>query len=233
MGKTRLAERVLHERRDAFEHGVTWVEVAAFTDPALLPGTIAGAIGLQTGGGDPLQGLVASLAPLQMLVAIDNAEHLIVEVARVVQTLLDGAPRVRVVVTSQAPLRLATERVHRLGGLAVPDADDDLADALGYGAVDLFVQRARAADRHFVADAHTLPTIRRICAQLDGVALALELAAARVPMLRNDGGRNGAIRRLALYTHRFGRTGRARQPVSDCGNDQRRAPRRCAVGTRP
>ena len=200
MGKTRLAERVLHERRDAFEHGVIWVELAALADPALLPGTIAGAMGLQTGGGDPLRGLVASLAPLQMLVALDNAEHLIGEVARVVQALLDGAPRLRVVVTSQASLRLAVERVYRLGGLAVPDADDDLADALGHGAVDLFVQRARAADRRFVADERTLPAIRRVCAQLDGVALALELAAARVPMLGVAGLATSLDERLQLLT---------------------------------
>ena len=200
MGKTRLAERVLHERRDAFEHGVAWVELAALTDSALLPGTIAGAMGLQTGGGDPLRGLVASLAPLQMLVATDNAEHLISEVAHVVQALLDGAPRLRIVVTSQAPLRLAVERVYRLSGLAIPDADDDLADALGYGAVGLFVQRARAADRRFVADAQTLPAIRRICARLDGVALALELAAARVPMLGVAGLAASLDERLQVLT---------------------------------
>ena len=200
MGKTRLAERVLHEHRDAFEHGVTWVELAALTDPALLPGAIAGATGLQTGGGDPLQGLVASLAPLQMLVAIDNAEHLIGEVAHLVQALVDGAPRLSVIVTSQAPLRLAAERVYRLNGLAVPDADDDLADALRQGAMELFVQRAVAADRRFVADAQTLPAIRRICAQLDGVALALELAAARVPMLGVAGLARSLDERLQLLT---------------------------------
>jgi len=200
MGKTRLAERVLHERRDAFEHGGAWVELAALTDSALLPGTVAGAMGLQTGGGDPLQGLVSSLAPLQMLVAIDNAEHLVAEVAHLVQALLDGAPRLRVVVTSQAPLRLALERVYRLSGLAVPDADDELADALSYGAVSLFVQRALAVDRRFVADARTLPAIRRICARLDGVALALELAAARVPMLGVAGLAASLDERLQLLT---------------------------------
>jgi predicted ATPase len=200
MGKTRLAERVLHERRDAFEHGVTWIELAALTDPTLLPGTVAGAMGVQTGGGDPLQGLVASLAPLEMLVAFDNAEHLIGDVALLVKALLDGTSRLRIVVTSQAPLRLTVERIYRLSGLAVPDADDDPADAMGYGAVGLFVQRARAADRHFVADAHTFPAIRRICARLDGVALALELAAARVSMLGVAGLAASLDERLQLLT---------------------------------
>jgi predicted ATPase/DNA-binding winged helix-turn-helix (wHTH) protein len=183
MGKTRLAERMLHDRRHGTEHGVAWVELAALTDPELLSGTIAAALGLQTAGGDPVQGLVVALSPLQMLVALDNAEHLIDDVARIVQALLDGAPQLRLLVTSQVPLRLAGERVYRLGALAVPDADEGGDDVLSYGAVRLFVERARAADRLFRVDEQSLPGILRICAQLDGVALAIELAAARVPML--------------------------------------------------
>jgi predicted ATPase/DNA-binding winged helix-turn-helix (wHTH) protein len=183
MGKSRLGERLLHDRRDTLEHGVVWVELAALSDPALLPGSITGALGLQIGGADPLRGLVAALAPLQILVALDNAEHLVDAVAQVVQALIDGTSRLQLLVTSQTPLRLATERVYRLGALELPDANDPWDDALGFGAVALFVERARAADHRFEVNAHTLPGIVDICAQLDGVPLAIELAAARVPML--------------------------------------------------
>lgn len=183
MGKTRLAERLVHERRDAFEHGVSWIELAALTDSALLPGTIAAALGLQTGAGDPLDGLAGALSPLHVLVALDNAEHLIEPLSNLIQVLLVRAPRLSILVTSQMSLRLQGERVYRLGPLAMPDTDEALDAALGYGAVQLFVERARAADRTFVVNAQTLPSILQICAQLDGVALALELAAARVPTL--------------------------------------------------
>jgi predicted ATPase/DNA-binding winged helix-turn-helix (wHTH) protein len=170
MGKSRLGERLLHDQRDALEHGVAWVELAALSDPALLPGSIAGALGVQIGGGDPLQGLVTALAPLKILLALDNAEHLVESVAQLL-------------VTSQTPLRLATERVYRLGALELPDANDPLDEALGCGAVALFVERARAADHRFAFGTHELPAIIDICAQLDGVPLAIELAAARVPLL--------------------------------------------------
>jgi predicted ATPase len=86
-------------------------------------------------------------------------------------------------VTSQAPLHVLAERVFKLGPLAVPEADTTLVDALRYGAVALFAERARAADRHFVVDDNNLATVKEICRSLDGLALAIELAAARLPLL--------------------------------------------------
>ena len=183
MGKTRLAERLLHERRGAYEQGVAWVELAGLSDHTLLAATIAGALGLQGSPGDPLKGLVAALKPLSMVVALDNAEHLIDEVASVAQALTEGAPQLRLIITSQAPLKLPIERVYRLGPLAVPEADVPFDEALSYGAVALFVDRAQAANRHFELTEQDLAGVVQICAQLDGLALAIELAAARVPML--------------------------------------------------
>ena len=183
MGKTRLAERLLHQRQGDYEQGVAWVELAGLSDRTQLATTIAGALGLQAGSGNPIEGLVAALRPLNMVLALDNAEHLIDEVANIAQALHDGAPQLRLLVTSQAPLKLSAERVYRLGALAVPEADMPLDEALGYGAVALFVERARAADRHFELTAGNLASVIQVCAQLDGLALALELAAARVPML--------------------------------------------------
>jgi predicted ATPase/DNA-binding winged helix-turn-helix (wHTH) protein len=183
VGKTRVAEHVLQARRADFEHGVAWVELASQSDPLLLPGTIAGALGLPIGGGEPLTGLAAALSSLNVLICLDNAEHLIDEVAHVAQALLDAAPRLRLLVTSQAPLKLAGECVYHLEPLGLPDPQASLQEAARCGAVELFIQRAAAADRRFQFDAQTLPSVLSICSQLDGVALALELAAARVPML--------------------------------------------------
>ena len=183
IGKTRVAERLLHGLRGANELGVAWVELAGLSDPALVAGSIAGALGLQISAADPLKSLVTLLRQQRMLVALDNADHLVDAVACVVQVLMEGAPEVRLLVTSQVPLRLADERVYRLGSLAVPESDTPRDEALGFGAVALFVERAQAADRHFALTAETLACVIDICRQLDGLALAIELAAARVAML--------------------------------------------------
>jgi predicted ATPase/DNA-binding winged helix-turn-helix (wHTH) protein len=186
IGKTRLAQHLLLSRSDTLEHGVTWVELAPVTDLAQLVGNLAAALDVRTGGGAPLAALVAALKPLAVLIALDNAEHLADAVSDLVQALLDGCPQVRLLVTSQAPLKLPHERLYRLGALAVPDAADtppSPAGALRHGAVALFVERAQAADRHFRLDDGNVAAVVEVCRQLDGVALALELAAARVPLL--------------------------------------------------
>ena len=143
IGKTLLAQHLLDSRRGAYPHGVCWVELAQVSDPAALPGAIAAALGVHGGTGEPLAGLVAAVAPLSLLLALDNAEHLLADVARVCDALRDAAPGVRLVVTSQAPLRLAAERVYRIGPLAVPDRPLPAAQAMEFGAVALFTDRAR------------------------------------------------------------------------------------------
>jgi DNA-binding winged helix-turn-helix (wHTH) protein len=189
MGKTRLAQTFLHGRRDAYRHGVCWVELAAVTHPAAMPATIAAALGVNPGQSDPLRGLCAAVAPLEMLVVLDNAEHIVEGTARVVQALLDAAPGVRLIVTSRAPLKLAAERVYRLEALAVPQGPLSAAQALDFGAVAPFAERAQAADSRFRLNDTNAPTVIELCRQLDGVPLAIELAAARAPML--------GLRRLA------------------------------------
>ena len=160
--------------------------MAPLTDLAQLVGNLAAALDVRTGAGAPLAALVAALKPLAVQIALDNAEHLADAVRDLVQALLDGCPQVCLLVTSQAPLRLAHERLYRLGALAVPDAADtppSPTDALRHGAVALFVDRAQAADRHFRLDEGNVAAVVEVCRQLDGMALALELAAARVPLL--------------------------------------------------
>ena len=161
-------------------------DLAALADQAQRVGNLAAALDVRTGDGAPLTALVAALKPLAVLLALDNAEHLADEVSDLVQALLDHCPQVRLLVTSQAPLKLAHERLYRLGALALSEASDtppSSTDALRHGAVALFVERAQAADRHFRLDEGNVAAVVEVCRQLDGMALALELAAARVPLL--------------------------------------------------
>lgn len=200
IGKTLLAQHALSLRHEGYAHGVGWVELAAVTDSAQVVGAIAGALDARPGSGD-LRGLAAALAPLELMLALDNAEHLVHEIAQVARTLLDHAPSVRLLVTSQVPLRLAQEHVHRLGALAAP-ATDTLppGDALGYGAVALFVERARAAGGVFALAADNCADVIDIVRRLDGLPLAIELAAARVPLLGLRGLRATLDERLRVLT---------------------------------
>ena len=167
-----------------FEDGVWWVDLAESLDPDLLVGRIAQALGLEIErASDPAAALIEGLRKLRMLVVLDNCEHLLDRLAPLVQAALDTAPQVRWLLTSQEPLKLAAERVLRLAPLAVPAAGTPLAEALQSGAMALLVQRARAADRRFtLTPAHTALAIE-ICRQLDGLPLALEMAAARLPWM--------------------------------------------------
>ncbi|WP_394790590.1 ATP-binding protein [Rhodoferax sp.] len=183
IGKSLLAQWLLHERRGAHQHGVAWVDLAPQTAPEFVASTVAGALGLQSGHGDPLKGLMEAVRPLSMLIAIDNAEHLLDEVARILQALHQAAPQLQVLVTSQAPLKLADEWVYRLDALALPERAAPLDEARNFGAVALFAQRAQAADRRFELGPQNFATVVEICRRLDGLPLAIELAAARVALL--------------------------------------------------
>jgi predicted ATPase/class 3 adenylate cyclase/DNA-binding winged helix-turn-helix (wHTH) protein len=183
MGKTTLALHLTANRQAAYPHGVCWVELATVADAEALPAAIAAAIGVGIGSGDPLKGLCGALAPLTMLLALDNAEQVVDGVARLVQAVLDKAPGVRFVVTTQVPLKLASEMVYRIGPLTLPQGPLPAAQALGFSAVALFVDRARMADARFTLTDANAPAVIGLCRQLDGLALAIELAAARAPML--------------------------------------------------
>ncbi len=186
IGKTRLAQRLLHERRDRYRHGVCWIELAPVGDAATMPGAIAAALGIKLGAGERGRRLEAALAPLEILICLDNAEHLAADTGRLVGSLVAAAAGVRIVVTSQAPLHVSDEQVVRLDSLAIPSTGVGAEEALRYGAIDLFVQRARAADHRFAFDDAKAPAVIRLCASLDGLPLAIEFAAARAPMLGVD-----------------------------------------------
>lgn len=183
VGKSRLAQWLLHERRQAFEHGVAWVDLAPLADPARLAGSVITALGVSAGSGDPLAALLATVRPLRLLMALDNAEHLIDAVAALAQALHEAAPGVHLLITSQASLKLAAETVFRLGALPVPDAAAGIEASRGFGAVSLFAQRAQAADARFTLTDRNIALAIEVCRRLDGLPLAIELAAAHAPWL--------------------------------------------------
>jgi len=184
IGKTTLARCAAQAHGAARPDSVAWVELASLTDPRLIAGTVAQALALQLApGGDALAALVTALKPMQLLLVIDNAEHLLDDLAVMVQALLQGTPGVRLLVTSQVPLRLQGEQVLRLDALAVPETGSNALGAAQHGAVALFAERARAADRRFALTDSNVRDVIEICQRLDGLPLALELAAARVPLL--------------------------------------------------
>lgn len=183
IGKTSLASMLAQHLSGRFPGGAWIVELAATRDPSLVPGVVAQTLGLALPGqADALQELVRATHSSEFMLVLDNCEHLLEGVAPLARTLSRDSPGVRVLVTSQEPLHVEGEQVYRLGPLSVPD-DEKLATALEHGAVKLFIERVRALQSEFNPQADGLAAIVDICRQLEGIPLAIELAAARVPLL--------------------------------------------------
>ena len=183
VGKTRLAGEVARQVAGRFTDGVWLVELASVADAAQLPAAVAAGLELQLAAGLPVtESLTAVLARRQLLLVLDNCEHLLPGVAELCGTLLAAADDVRILVTSREPVGVAGEARLRLPplGLAEPDA---LGGAGASEAVVLFADRARSADPHFALTAESAPLAERVVARLDGMPLAVELAAARVEAL--------------------------------------------------
>lgn len=188
IGKTVFALTAAHAHVDDDGGCAAWVDLAPIADAALLPATFARALGVAVSqDDDPLRGLVAALRPLQRWIVIDNAEHLVDGVAHLVRALRDGAPMLRLLVTSQAPLHVDGERLFRLAPLDVPPEDAPLDAAARAPAIAMFADRAHAADHRFVLSEANLPTIVRLCRHLDGLPLAIRLAAGRLHLLGLSG----------------------------------------------
>jgi predicted ATPase/DNA-binding CsgD family transcriptional regulator len=182
-GKTRLAGEVARRVAGRFADGVWLVELAPVRDPALVPAVVAAALGVREQPGLPAAGVLARvLARQQLLLVLDNCEHVAGAAAELCAGLLAVCDDVRVLATSREPLRVAGEARYRLAPLALPDPDD-LAEAPRAEAVALFTDRVRSADAQFALTGETTPTVARLVARLDGMPLAIELAAARVEAL--------------------------------------------------
>jgi non-specific serine/threonine protein kinase len=185
VGKTRLAVRLAAELAPQYPDGVRFVPLAALADPALVPVAVAAALGVQEGGGRPLvETLQAVLRPRRLLLVLDTCEHLL-PAAPLLPQLLAAAPGLRVLATSRAALRLPGEQVLPVPPLAVPPpgAEADLARLAQGEAVQLFVQRAQAVRPDFTLTPANAGAVAEVCWRLDGLPLALELAAARVRVL--------------------------------------------------
>jgi predicted ATPase/class 3 adenylate cyclase/DNA-binding CsgD family transcriptional regulator len=182
-GKTRLAAEVARRVAGRFADGVWLAELAAVRDPAQVAAVVAAVLGIQEQPGVPaVSALARVLARQQLLVVLDNCEHVIGAAARLCAGLLPAADDVRILATSREPLRVAGETRYRLVPLTLPSPDDPA----GVGeseAVALFADRARQADSRFALTEETGPAVARLVARLDGMPLAIELAAARVEAL--------------------------------------------------
>jgi predicted ATPase len=203
IGKTRLALAVAHSVRSEFIEGVRLVELAAVSQPARLAAAVGAALGIELAGDvPPVEVIAGALREQSLLLLLDNCEHLLDAVAALVESILARAPRVRVLATSQAPLRVAGEQVMRLEPLLLPPvgADRDPEGAASYGALQLFVARAKAVQRGFALRPDTVAAAAEICRRLDGMPLAIELAAARLPVLGLTGLHDRLDERLALLT---------------------------------
>jgi predicted ATPase len=211
IGKSLLVQHFLDARRRAHAHGVCWVELAGVTDGGALPATVAEALGVRLGGGDPLAALALAVGPLDLLLALDNAEHLRDDVGRLAALLVEAAPALKLVVTSQVRLGVATERVLRLSTLELPPADAGVEQALASGAVALFVDRAQASDARFTLTQSNLASVVSVCRSVDGLPLAIELAAARVLTLGIHGLASSMGEQLQVLTRNRNRAAPARQ----------------------
>jgi predicted ATPase/DNA-binding CsgD family transcriptional regulator/transcriptional regulator with XRE-family HTH domain len=182
-GKTRLAGQVAGQVAGRFADGAWLAELAPVRDPALVPAVVAAALGVRDQPGLPAAAALARvLARQQLLLVLDNCEHVVDAAAELCGGLLAACDDVRVLATSREPLRVAGEARYRLGPLALPDLDN-MAHAAGSEAVALFTDRARRADPQFALDEAAGPVVARLVARLDGMPLAIELAAARVEAL--------------------------------------------------
>jgi predicted ATPase/DNA-binding winged helix-turn-helix (wHTH) protein len=199
IGKTRLAESAAASAAAATGLAAWWVELAPVGDAGLVPLAAAQALSATPGAGrDAVESIAAAIGTTPTLLVLDNAEHLLEGVIQFQQALAARAPAVRWLVTSQETLRLPTEQVLRLNPLALPEARG--APAPDGGAAELFLARVQAADPRFALRGEQAASVADICRQLDGIPLALELAAARVPLLGLEGVRSRLADRFKLLS---------------------------------
>jgi hypothetical protein len=202
VGKTRLALVVAHDIAPQFAEGADFIDLSPLVDPGLVAATVAATLEATAGPHRSLtEALAAHLRTKQRLLILDNCEHLLVAVAALVAPLLASCPAVQVLATSRAALQVQGEQILPVLPLAVPETGAvHLERAQDAPAVRLFVQRARAAAPHFALTERNAAAVAEICQRLDGLPLAIELAAARITILSPEALLAQLAGRLTLLT---------------------------------
>jgi predicted ATPase/DNA-binding CsgD family transcriptional regulator len=199
VGKSRMALRAAAAAAPGFADGVCLVELSALREPGLLVHTVAGALGLpEQSHGSHLEAVLADLSDRHLLLVLDTCEHLIDACAMFAEAVVARAPRVTLLATSREPLDVSGENACPVGPLPVPRQPEE--NAIGGSAVELFLQRAAAAVPGFTATTDDLPDVIRLCRRLDGMPLAIELAAVRLRALPLAELAGRLDQRLALLT---------------------------------
>lgn len=185
-GKTRLGLALAERVRSDYADGAWFVELASLADPGLVPRALADALAVHEQTGETLgEALARALRERQLLLVLDNCEHLVEVCARLAEALLRVCPGLVILATSRQPLDVPGEVTWRIESLGLPDATDEgeVAAVAQTEAVQLFVERAATARPHFALTAQNVAAVAQLCRRLDGIPLALELAAARVRAL--------------------------------------------------
>ncbi|HEV2674774.1 MAG TPA: winged helix-turn-helix domain-containing protein [Aliidongia sp.] len=205
VGKTRLAIALATEvDKRHFQDGAWFVELAPLSDPLLVAETIAAMFGMESRGSRPAHEVVTTfLRRKELLLVLDNCEHLVDEVARLAEGVLKNCPNVTILATSRERLSIGGEVTYRVRPLTVPDGPQSVsvAEAMGFSAVRLFEDRATALLGDFVLTAESAPIVVEICRRLDGLALAIELAVAQLQLLEPADLLNHLDTRFRLLTH--------------------------------
>jgi predicted ATPase/DNA-binding winged helix-turn-helix (wHTH) protein len=185
VGKTTVAISVAHSLIDGFHDAVFFIDLAALTDPQLVPTAIASALGFMVQTQDPLVSLLAFIGDRKILLVLDSCEHVIGVAAAMAERLVSEAPQAHILATSREALQVEGEHVHLLYSLDCPPEGAGLTamEALRYPAAQLFMERAAASGHGAALSDIDAPIVARSCRRLDGVALAIELAASRVGSL--------------------------------------------------
>jgi predicted ATPase/DNA-binding winged helix-turn-helix (wHTH) protein len=202
IGKTAVALAVAEEQIPNYEHGVWLIDLAPLGEPSMVPSELASALGIEVRSDNPLPTVIAMLREKQMLLLLDNCEHVVGAAAALTAGVLRGAPRLRILATSREPLRTEGEHVHRLMPLESPPIGTRLSadEALKFPAAQLFVERAGATMNEFEPDGAEAGIVVEICRKLDGIPLAIELAAARVEAFGVQGLADRLDDRMRLLT---------------------------------
>src|SRR6201981_2121990 len=185
IGKTTVAISVAHTLSDGFHDAVFFIDLAGLTDPQLVPTAIASSLGFAVQTQDPVVGLLAFIGDRKILLVLDSCEHVIGVAAALAERVVSDAPQTHILATSREALRVEGEHVHLLYSLDCPPEDAGLTavEALRYPAAQLFMERAAASGYGAELSDIDAPIVARSCRRLDGIALALELAASRVGSL--------------------------------------------------